>query len=75
MKLIQIYFGTLSVLVSYNIFLDFIFIIFVLKSRALKAFLCTEGLSPAKRFGLSPAWRLGVIREGRRVDMPFWNAV
>lgn len=75
MKLIQIYFGTLSVLVSYNIFFGFIFIIFVLKSRALKAFLCTEGLSPAKRFGLCPAWRPGVSREERRVDTPFWNTV
>ena len=52
-----------------------IFIIFVLKSRALKAFLCTEGLSPAKRFGLCPAWRPGVSREERRVDTPFWNTV
>lgn len=37
MKLIQIYFGTLSVLLSYNILGGFGFIIFVLKSRALKA--------------------------------------
>lgn len=41
----------------------------------LKAFLCTEGLSPAKRYGLCPAWRPGVSREGCRVDMPFWKTV